>query len=56
MQSAALMLRHIGEREAAIRLQKAIEGVYFEGKKLTGDVGGPAGTNEFTDAVIAKMV
>jgi isocitrate dehydrogenase (NAD+) len=56
MQSAALMLAHIGEREAAIRLQKAIEGVYFEGKKLTGDVGGTAGTKEFTDAVIARMV
>jgi isocitrate dehydrogenase (NAD+) len=56
MQSAALMLAHIGEREAANRLQKAIEAVYFEGKKLTGDVGGPSGTKEFTDAVIAKMV
>jgi isocitrate dehydrogenase (NAD+) len=55
MQSASLMLAHIGEREAANRLQKAIEGVYFERKTLTGDVGGTAGTQEFTDAVIAKM-
>jgi isocitrate dehydrogenase (NAD+) len=55
MQSAALMLAHIGEREAASRLQKAIEGVYFERKTLTGDVGGTAGTKEFTDAVIARM-
>ena len=56
MQSAALMLAHIGEREAAVRLQGAIEKVYGEGRHLTGDVGGMAGTAEFTDAVIAAMV
>jgi isocitrate dehydrogenase (NAD+) len=56
MQSAALMLAHIGEREAAARLQKALESVYFDGKKLTGDVGGSSGTKEFTDAVITRMV
>jgi len=55
MLSAVLMLAHIGERDAARRLQSAIERVYAEGAHLTGDVGGPAGTNEFTDAVIAKM-
>ncbi len=31
MQSARLMLAHIGEREASQRLQKAIEAVYAEG-------------------------
>jgi isocitrate dehydrogenase (NAD+) len=55
MQSAVLMLAHIGERDASVRMRKAIEGVYFERKHLTGDVGGAAGTREFTDAVIAKM-
>ena len=55
MQSARLMLAHLGEREAAIGLQKAIEAVYGEGKHLTRDVGGSAGTEEFTDAVIAKL-
>lgn len=55
MQSARLMLAHLGEREAAGRLQKAIEGVYAEGKHLTRDVGGSAGTAEFTDAVIGKI-
>jgi hypothetical protein len=29
--------------------------VYAEGKHLTRDVGGAAGTEEFTDAVIAKL-
>ncbi len=55
MQSARLMLAHIGEREAAVRMQKAIEAVYAEGKHLTHDVGGAAGTAEFTNAVIAKL-
>ena len=55
MQSARLMLSHLGERHAAARLQKAIEVVYAEGKHLTRDVGGSAGTAEFTDAVIGKL-
>jgi isocitrate dehydrogenase (NAD+) len=55
MQSAVLMLAHIGEREAARRMQNAIERVYAAAEHLTGDVGGRAGTNEFTDAVIAEI-
>jgi isocitrate dehydrogenase (NAD+) len=55
MQSAALMLAHIRERAAAEKLQGAVERVYAEGQHLTRDVGGTAGTREFTDAVIAAM-
>jgi isocitrate dehydrogenase (NAD+) len=55
MQSAALMLSHIGEGEAAHRLQSSIEWVYAEGRHLTPDVGGSATTAEFTDAVIRKV-
>jgi isocitrate dehydrogenase (NAD+) len=55
MQSARLMLAYIGERDAAIRMQKAIESVYAERKHLTRDVDGTAGTEEFTDAVIEKL-
>ena len=55
MLSAVMMLRHLGEIEASERLQAAIEAVYAEGKSVTRDVGGSAGTKEFTDAVIAKM-
>jgi isocitrate dehydrogenase (NAD+) len=55
MQSAVLMLAHIGERDASRRLQKAIEAVYAEGAKLTGDLGGKSSTQEFTGAVIAKL-
>jgi isocitrate dehydrogenase (NAD+) len=55
MSSAILMLRHLGEGEAADRLQKAIAAVYREGKYLTRDVGGAAHTSEFTDAVIGHL-
>ena len=55
MQSAALMLAHLGEQAASARLQTAIERVYAGAKHLTPDVGGSAGTTEFTDAVIAAM-
>jgi isocitrate dehydrogenase (NAD+) len=55
MQSAVLMLAHIGEREASVRLERAIHHVYAEGRHLTGDVGGKASTEEFTNAVIASL-
>ena len=53
--SSILMLDHLGERSAARRIEAALETVYREGKHTTKDVGGPAGTNQFTDAVIAAL-
>src|SRR6202789_3369552 len=44
LQPAVLMLHHINESETATRVQNAIEHVYAEGKTLTRDVGGSAGT------------
>ncbi len=55
MLSAVMMLNHLGEKEAGKHLQNAIEGVYSDGKAITGDVGGQASTAEFTDAVIQKL-
>lgn len=55
MQSSVLLLSHLEERDAARRLHRAIQAVYAEGKHLTGDVGGSAGTEEFTDAIIARL-
>ena len=55
MQSAVLMLAHIGLREAAVRLQNAIHKTYAAAEHLTGDVGGHASTDEFTEAVIAAL-
>jgi isocitrate dehydrogenase (NAD+) len=55
MQSAALMLAHLGDREASARLERALHEVYAAGEHLTGDVGGKASTTEFTEAVMARM-
>jgi isocitrate dehydrogenase (NAD+) len=55
MQSAVLMLAHLGEREASQRLQLAIQAVYADGKCLTGDVGGKGSTFQFTEAVIQNL-
>jgi isocitrate dehydrogenase (NAD+) len=53
--SAILMLDYLGERSAARRIETALETVYREAKHLTRDLGGKAGTQEFTDAVIAAI-
>jgi isocitrate dehydrogenase (NAD+) len=55
VRSSLLMLDYLGETQAAARIQAALEKVYGEKKALTRDVGGTAGTSEFTDAVIAAM-
>ncbi len=53
--SAVLMLRHLGENDAAGRLEQAIYRVYAEGKHLTRDVGGSATTAQFTRAVMLAL-
>src|SRR6202008_3621325 len=55
LRSALLMLRHLGEREAALRVRNALERVYRTRDRLTRDAGGKSGTSEFADAVIAEM-
>jgi isocitrate dehydrogenase (NAD+) len=53
--SSILMLDHLGERGAARSIEAALEKVYREGVHTTRDVGGQAGTDEFTDAVIGAL-
>jgi len=55
LMSSILMLDYLGERSAARRIETALEKVYTEGKHTTRDVGGRAGTDEFTDALIAAL-
>jgi isocitrate dehydrogenase (NAD+) len=55
LQSSILMLRHLGEREAAERIETAMLSVYEEGRVRTRDVGGTSKTAEFALAVIEKM-
>lgn len=60
--SAAMMLDHLGELEAAERIRRAVRAVYAEGACLTGDIRKATGCDrpaasctEFTDALIAAI-
>jgi isocitrate dehydrogenase (NAD+) len=55
LRSALLMLRHLGEADAAWKIRNAIDEVYKDRSKLTRDVGGTAGTSEFADAIIRAL-
>ena len=53
--SSAMMLEHLGEKEAARRVRDAVLGVLEEGKTLTRDLGGTAGTTEIAEAIAGKV-
>jgi len=53
--AGALMLAHLGQTEAASRVEAAVAHVAKAGETLTGDLGGTASTLEVTDAVIAAL-
>ncbi|HIQ77828.1 MAG TPA: isocitrate/isopropylmalate dehydrogenase family protein [Candidatus Scatomorpha intestinavium] len=53
--SAVMMLRHLGEREAADRIEGAVLSLFAGGERVTRDIGGSLGTSEFADAVIEEM-
>jgi isocitrate dehydrogenase (NAD+) len=61
MLSGVLMLRHLGEREAADRMERAIAEVIRKGEKVTYDLKPTrddptaVGTSEFADAVIEEL-
>ncbi|MDQ3649554.1 MAG: isocitrate dehydrogenase (NAD(+)) [Acidobacteriota bacterium] len=55
LQSGILMLRHIGERAAAEKIESAMLKVFVDGKVRTRDIGGQAKTTEFADAIIAAF-
>ncbi|NOY89296.1 MAG: isocitrate/isopropylmalate dehydrogenase family protein [FCB group bacterium] len=53
--SSLLMLRHLGEEQAADKIWKSIVVTLAIGKKLTRDLGGTASTTEFTDELIKEI-
>lgn len=55
--AGAMMLTHIGENEAALRVVKAVEKVVNEGKYVTPDLNpaSKAGTIEMGDAIVGAM-
>jgi isocitrate dehydrogenase (NAD+) len=60
--SGVMMLNHLADttgdeacRQAAGKIRNAYDTVLAEGKNLTRDLGGTAGTNDFTEALIEKV-
>jgi isocitrate dehydrogenase (NAD+) len=53
--SGVMMLNHIGETDIAERIKAAYNRILEEGKVLTRDLKGTAGTREFTDALIRNL-
>lgn len=55
IQSAIMMLKHLGENEAACRIERALFSVLAQDNLKTKDLGGPAGTKEFTKNIINNI-
>jgi isocitrate dehydrogenase (NAD+) len=53
--SAVMLLRYIGEGNAADRIDAALTSVLQEGKHVTRDLGGNAGTRGMTQAIIDRL-
>jgi len=53
--SAAMMLDHVGEPDAARRVREAVYTVLREGQTLTRDLGGIAGTTQIAEAIAARV-
>lgn len=55
LMSGILMLRHLGETDAADRVERAMLDVFADGTTLTRDLGGNASTVDFANAIISKI-
>jgi isocitrate dehydrogenase (NAD+) len=53
--AAAMMLEHVGESASALRLRRALELALTEKTTRTPDLGGKSSTEQFADAVIARL-
>lgn len=53
--SALMLLRFVGEAQAADRIDAALTAVLGEARHLTRDLGGNAGTKRFTAAIVEKL-
>jgi len=53
--SSLMMLRHMNLNDYAARIESAALGTIAEGKTITGDLGGRASTQEYTNTIIQKL-
>ena len=55
IRSAEMMLRHLGETDAADAVRDAVRAAYADGTCLTGDVGGACSTTEFAEHLADRV-
>ncbi|MEM1054130.1 MAG: isocitrate/isopropylmalate dehydrogenase family protein [Bacteroidota bacterium] len=55
IRSGVMMLRYLGETEAADAVRASLHEVYAEGTHLTADLGGTSTTSEFADHLAARV-
>jgi isocitrate dehydrogenase (NAD+) len=53
--AGCMLLEHLGQGERGRQIRQALESVIREGKTVTRDLGGTATTDEFSDAIIARL-
>jgi isocitrate dehydrogenase (NAD+) len=53
--AACMMLEYMNDGARALRIRRAFEETVREGKTVTRDLGGTASTDQFTEAVIARL-
>lgn len=53
--SACMMLEHLGDKETAARIRRAVDATLKEAKSLTPDLGGTATTHEYTKAIAERL-
>ncbi|HVB30454.1 MAG TPA: isocitrate/isopropylmalate family dehydrogenase [Gemmatimonadaceae bacterium] len=53
--AGCMLLEHVGQGERARRVRTALEETIRDKKTITRDLGGTASTDEFTDAIIARL-
>ena len=55
IRSVGVMLEFLGEPKAAGRIYEAVDGNLEEGRLLTPDVGGSAGTEEVVEDILKRL-
>jgi isocitrate dehydrogenase (NAD+) len=53
--SGAMMLRHLGEVEAAAKIEGAVEEIFLDPSHHTGDLGGHASLDAVTEAILERI-
>jgi isocitrate dehydrogenase (NAD+) len=53
--AGCMLLEHLGDADRAARIRGALEATIRDGSCVTHDLGGVATTDQFTDAVIARL-